>query len=80
MNALTTKIEDISIDAKQAEQINLIFDIGFEMGMAFEKDRKITRDSALYQLARRLYLEAASKQCVETFDSIMKNYEKHRPS
>lgn len=77
MNALDTKIEEISIDAKQAEQISTLFDIGFEMGFVFSKSGN-ERTSPDYHKLRKLYVEAASPVMVQMFDEIMKEYEKQK--
>lgn len=70
------KIQEISIDAKQAEQIQVMFDMGFEMGLAFGQTSTVKRTDADYIPVRKLYVETAGPMMVMIFEDIMKDYEK----
>ena len=73
---LSEKIDEISFDAKQAEQIHTIFDIGFEMGFVFAETGRTKRSDADYHRLRNLYIEVAGPVMTTMFNEMMKDYEK----
>lgn len=75
---LDEKIQEISLDAKQAEQISVLFDVGFEMGFVFAESGHTKRKDPNYQHIRKLYIEAASPVMVKMFEDVMKEYEKRQ--
>lgn len=79
MNALTSKIEEISLDAKHAEQIKVMFEVGFAVGIAFYQATKLSPNDAAYETMKNTYVDMIPDEISKVFDEIMKSYEKHRP-
>lgn len=75
---LSQKIEEISIDKKQAEQIKVIFECGFAIGIAFHQVTGINPNHEVYDTMKKKYMELIPEQIIETFDAIMREYEKQQ--
>lgn len=76
MNAIFEKIEEISLDKKQAHQIRALFKIAFVTGMAFEQTMNVSPSVPGFDMTFHLYLAAMEKEVLATFNSEMKAFEK----
>lgn len=63
--SIADKIEEISIDAKQKEQITVMFEMAFEMGMAFGRnDMTLEKTDPNYHEVRKTFIALAGPMMV----------------
>lgn len=73
---LQEKIEQISIDAKQAEQISVMFDIAFTLGIAFHAATGLNPHDEKHDQTKKVFIKASEEMAMLMFDELMKDYEK----
>lgn len=79
MTSIDSLIEQISIDAKQQEQIKALFKIAFVGGMAFREGfPQFSPGTESFEVFLKVYLLAASDELLKTYNDHMKEYESGR--
>jgi len=70
------KIAEITLDAKQAEQVRHLFNIAFMLGIAFRENiPDINPSDKLFENAKQLFLFASQEEVIREIDHNTKEIE-----
>jgi len=74
--SIEDKIAEITLDAKQADQVRHLFDIAFMLGIAFRENiPDINPSDKLFENAKQLFLFASQEEMIREIDRNTKEIE-----